>query len=573
MNYLDKLKSIGIPVELKHLGQSEPVKVVCPKCSHERKKKTEPCLSVWLSEGTWNCFHCEWTGSVKNRKDEYKLPSHSQEPLTQPVISYMQGRGITMDALTKYGVTVGREYMPQIQEEVNVVQFNYYRHGTLINTKFRDGQKNFKMVSGAEVILYGLDTVKSDDYVIITEGEIDALSFQSAGIDNAISVPTGANAGKQKLDYLDNDIDRLDQFKKVYLACDADAPGRSLQKELARRLGLERIYTVSYPEGCKDANDVLINQGADMLRSCFMNAKAWPVEGVTNPIDVMDRIVNLYNDGMPKGDRIGYPEFDDHLSFRAGESYLITGVPGHGKSSFLDQIMVRLAARHGWKFGVFSAEKQPVEIHVAEITEKATGKSFYAKDVAVKMDEDTLMQSVNWVNEHFRFVNMDENDLSIDGLLEKAGQLVKREGINAFIIDNYATMEHKIPKGMAEHSYIGHVMNKIKTFKERYQCAVFMVVHPRKMGREQDGKTTVANGMDLAGSMHFFNLTDNGITVYRDHAKKLVDVHIWKVRWRFIGKVGKSSFVYEPKTGVYSEVSSHAERPQQKVGKYGQLEI
>lgn len=557
MTYTSKLLEQGIQFK-EPSNPDEPVKALCPWCSHTRRKnKSEKCLRVWVNVGTYYCHHCGISGSVAENKTEYELPKSSSTPLSDKVLSFFQERGISKSSLECYGVTEGKEYMPQVQAERNVIQFNYLKDGLKVNIKYRDAQKNFKLHKGSELVIYGLDIIKNSDWCIITEGELDALAFYEAGhqLDKlmfACSVPNGASVGNQNLTYLDNCIDYFENKKQIYIAVDSDAPGLKLRDELCRRLGKDRIWLVDYPSDCKDANDVLMKHGAEILVSCYENAKPYPLEGISKAGDVRKEVHNMYNFGMPRGDMLGFQGFDKLLTFRKSEFHLITGVPGHGKSSFVDQIMVILAKR-GWKFGIFSAEKQPIKVHVSELIEKLLGKKFGRKFDDLK--EDELDPAIDFINKHFFFINLQDNDLSVEGLLNKGKELVRKEGISGLIIDNWAFVEHKVPRGLSEHQFTGQELSKIKIFKEAYDCAVFLVAHPQKLKKDNEGKVEVASGYSISGSSHFFNKIDNGLTIYRNFEKNTVEAHVWKVRWRFTGQVGMQEFKYDLDTTCYTELS------------------
>lgn len=553
-DYLSKLRDLGI--EVKNNG-SEPQKTKCPKCSHTRtKNKNEKCLRVWVETGTYYCHHCGDNGSVVKYESKYEMPVVRANPLSTKIQQFFKDRGISNSTIEYFGVTEGIEYMPQVQSEKPVIQFNYIRKGRRINIKFRDSQKNFKLNKGSELIMYGLDLIKPASWCVITEGEFDAMAVFEAGAQEnklmfACSVPNGASTGNQNLTYLDNSIDEFENKEKIYLALDNDAPGIKLRDELSRRLGKERIWLVDFPEGCKDANDVLLTHGSKVLVDCINQAKPFPLEGVSKASDSRKEIHNLYNHGMPQGDMIGYQEFDKLMSWRPSEFTLVTGVPGHGKSSFVDQVIVELAKKHGWKFGIFSAEKQPIKVHVAELIEKYSGKKF-GKGGVDSLQPEELDPAIDFVNNHFYFINLKDNDLTVEGILNKGKELVKKMGINCLIIDNWAFVEHKIERGMNEHQYTGLQLSKIKIFKEAYDCGVILVAHPQKLKKE-NGKVEVASGYSVSGSSHFFNKVDNGITVYRDFERELVEVHVWKVRWRFTGKTGMQEFKYNLETTCYNE--------------------
>jgi twinkle protein len=231
--------------------------------------------------------------------------------------------------------------MPQTKAEEDVICFNYFREEELINIKFRGRRKIFKLATNAELIFYHLDGIKDKSECVITEGEIDAMSFYEAGVHNVTSVPNGAAVGSnQQLIYLDNCIEYFAKMKKIVLATDDDMAGRNLRSELARRLGKERCYQVTYPIGSKDANEVLVKYGSQALKEVYENATVWPLEGIRtlNDSDIKKTVLDWYENGYPKGLRTHIPGFDELLQFWPGQLTLCTGVPQSGKSEFLNYI-------------------------------------------------------------------------------------------------------------------------------------------------------------------------------------------------------------------------------------------
>ena len=536
--------------------KQEVAKVACPSCSGERKKKKDPSMSVWTQEGTYHCHHCGVKGKVSQMKD-YKKPKMNSEPVQDRVVTWFgETRSIIPESLEYYGVTQSNEWMPQANAEQRVINFNYYDvDGELVNIKYRSADKNFKMFSGGKPILYGLNRVKDLDHIIIVEGEMDCLAIHSAGVLGATSVPSGANKGSNNLNYIENCWDTIQSKKKIVLALDNDEAGQGLKAELMRRLGSNpNVYIAEWPEGCKDANDVLINHGAAELKKCLRGAKQVPAEGIVSLDDVMDKLIQLKQGGIPRGDMLGYPEFDRIFSWKKDEMTILTGAPNSGKSAFLDQCMSLLAQNNNWKFGIISMEKPNVELHIAELMQRTLGKTFW--------DEMTLEEIHayrEYFNDRFKFLEVDKNELTVDHLISKAKEMVGRYGIDCFVVDNWSFVELKMPKyGDSRTNHIGDSLTKFKIFKEKYKCAVIIVAHTRKLSKDAQGNVDVAGMYDIAESAHFANKADNVIVVYRNFNTGLVDIYTKKVRWIYTGTQGVSHFEYDIPTGVYSEVNESA---------------
>ena len=171
MNHRQELLELGIPIT-RGSGQQ---KTKCPKCSHNRKKKSDDCLSVNIDEGLYNCHHCGWGGNVKfKKKVEFVLPPKTNINLNEKVVKWFRSRGITEPTLSHWKIGESLEYMPQVKAKRRCINFNYYRNSEIINVKYRDSEKNFKLVSGAELIFYGIDNIKDLKKCYIVEGEMDA---------------------------------------------------------------------------------------------------------------------------------------------------------------------------------------------------------------------------------------------------------------------------------------------------------------------------------------------------------------------------------------------------------------
>ena len=225
----------------------------CPLCSHTRKPKNQKlkCASYDWERGLGTCHNCNSTFQLHtyNRKGsnekEYVRPEMTKYLCVKDKTQqWFESRGITQKTLDDLKVGQGLEYMPQTGKQENTIQFNYVIGSQLINVKYRDGRKNFKLYKGAEKIFYNIDSIVGYDSCVITEGEMDVLALHEAGIPNAISVPNGATLSHNNLDYLDNCIDYFDDKTKIILALDTDEPGLALRAELVRRLGAETCYLV-----------------------------------------------------------------------------------------------------------------------------------------------------------------------------------------------------------------------------------------------------------------------------------------------------------------------------------------
>jgi len=201
----------------------------CPACSDHRKKgnQNKKSFSYNAQTGLGFCHNCEF--ACYRKTEDYKayvkpkLKTNAQ--FSERLVEWFQKRQITTTTLEKMRVTESVEWMPQTEREMNVICFNYYREGELVNVKFRDAAKNFKMVKDAEKIFYNLDGIKDKKQVYIVEGEMDCLTMVQCGYDNTVSVPNGATKSKNNLDYFDRCYKYFEEVEEVFICTDHDEPG------------------------------------------------------------------------------------------------------------------------------------------------------------------------------------------------------------------------------------------------------------------------------------------------------------------------------------------------------------
>lgn len=523
-------------------------KMVCPKCSADRKKKNQKVFSWNHSKEVGFCSHCNASFVVyKEFTKKYIKPLwKNNTKLSDNVVNWFDKRGIKQMTLRDFQLSEGMEFMPQVNKEVNTIQFNYFRDKELINVKYRDGQKNFKLHKDSELIFYNYDNVKGLNEIIICEGEIDCLSIYECGHHNVVSVPNGASG--QRMEYLDNCIELFGQDTKIILATDNDLPGVQMRNELASRLGIENCYIVNFGE-CKDANEYLIKYGTVVLHEAISNAKKYPVEGIFTSDDFIDEIYSLYENGLNPAFQIGFEAFDKLMSFDFSRLITVTGIPGHGKSEFVDQIVIRLNTLFGLRAAYFSPENYPLELHASKIIEKLIGKRFSKNEIS----KQNLEIALEYYRDNF-FSICPEDDFTVETILKKARYLVKSKGIKILIIDPYNTLEHKKNGNENETEYVSRFLDELRNFAKRNRIMIFLVAHPTKM-QKNNGVFDIPNMYSISGSSNFYNKTDFGLCVYRTNTDD-TEVYVQKVKFKHLGERGVSTFKWNKQNGRYSECNT-----------------
>ena len=591
-DFLDEVRAEGISLRSWAEGNH---KTLCPRCSATRKKKADPCLivTIFADRARWNCHNCGWTGGAGG-SDYASRPKREIKMFNRPVrvekperpdkmLAWFAGRGISAATVERMGINLQRKFLPVLKAEANCIAFPYEWDGVLRNVKYRDADKNFFQEKNPEPVLYNADVITAGEDLIFVEGEMDVLAFIEAGLSNVVSLPNGApdrpeQEGAKRYDPLATHATELEKVKRFLIATDMDGPGEMLAQELARRLGKERCWRVRFPSAndvqTKDGNECLQQHGAEVLRECIDQAEAWPVDGLYDADDFSEEVWAMWRGEGPQPLSVGLgPDMDKAFKVIPGQFIVVTGIPNHGKSRWLDQVAVSMAVNHRWRWSIFSPETGSPN-HIASLCEIKAARPFH-KGFIDRLNELELKETLEWVNDRFAFIDSGEDTPSIDWILERARAAVLRKGIRGLIIDPYNEIEAGRPDRMTEVEFISAMISKCKKFAKHYEVAVFMVAHPKKIDNPGGGKEPVPGLYDIAGAAHWRNKADAGLVVYRDYEERCSVVFSRKIRHQPIcGAPGVVKFWFngatrrfEPQDGSYSVLGSERDTPKTPRGR------
>ncbi|MCP4324524.1 MAG: toprim domain-containing protein [Alteromonadales bacterium] len=527
---------------------------ICPLCSHDRKPKNQKakCASYDWDRGLGTCHNCNTSFQLHTYQRKgasekvYVRPTEVvHKPPASKVVEWFKTRGISQQTLTDLRISEGPEYMPQTGKTENVIKFNYFMGDQLINVKYRDGRKNFKLYKGAEKVFYNINSIIGYEYCVIVEGEMDVLALHEAGITNAISVPNGATLNSNNLDYLDACIDYFEDKEKIILAVDTDEAGIALQTELVRRLGSEVCYLASF-EDCKDANEYLQKYGKEKLSERISGARPVPLENVTTFRDIEDEVTDFVKNGFKPGFQVGLENFDDIFSTYTGQFITVTGIPSSGKSDFVDQMVVGYNNNYGWKTAFASPENVPTYLHA----HKLMRKHWQGMPTQADIGGDKWNQVADHCNSNYFHIDMER--YTLDSVLRKGAELVKRKGIKCLVIDPFNKVRDVDCKTEDVNRYTMEYLSKIEIFAKKYDVLVFIVAHPTKMYKDKDGKIEEPTMYNIKGGGEWYDASYHGILVHRDYEAKTVKAKVLKVKFQNLGQNGEEAhFKWEPKSGCF----------------------
>ena len=507
----------------------------CPECGDNSKRKNPKDLQYYPDSKNAYCHKCETTlfQYKPYEKKDYKLPKRINDTkLSDDHLRYWEGRMISQGTLNKMSIFSHNEWMC----------FPFLRDGEWVNVKSRTKDKRFRLVPGAELIWYNFDQLSNKE-IIICEGEGEVLTWIENGFNNVISVPNGAG---NNLEYLDSSIGMFKEIQNIILATDNDEKGLELRDELARRIGIEKCSYISFKE-CKDGNEYFVKYGGIEFKELIKNAKPIPLKGIIRVDNIKQDIIDLYENGIKPGKTINHNEIDKFCTWELRRLAVVTGIPGSGKSEFVDYIVTKLNLLYGWKAAYFTPENYPLKFHYAKLHEKFSGKGFKKQ-----YDDGNFWGVYEHITNNFYYI-LNEEDMTVGSMLDNAKLLVIQYGVKVVVIDPYNKLEHQHPSNETETQYISRFLDDLTMFSKIYNVLVILVAHPKKMQRGE-----IPTLYDISGSANFYNKTDYGFTVHRDRGddgamNNDVEVHWQKIKFKHLGGQGVSLLRYNYVNGRFED--------------------
>lgn len=446
----------------------------------------------------------------KTRPSTSAITVVSQEAygcMTDRAASWLEGRGIDPELASRIGIVSVTQ-----RDGSEWIAFPYVKDGEVINRKYRSlDRKDFRMDPGRPQAWFNGDVITDKSLeahpLVVTEGEIDAVIAIQCGFVRAVSVPGGAPStvgcdGNAKYAFIADTLDDLRGTREVILAVDGDKPGMNLMHDISIRIGRGRCKYVTYPDGCKDLNDVYRDYGSAGVSDVLNNSRWCHVPGLfimseLPPVPFVKPYDTLIN-GL-----------SDHYRIRKCDFTVVTGVPGSGKSTFVNDIASRMAWNHGWRTCFASFEQHP------QIDHRRALRTWHSKKLEKYMASDEIAAADKWIDQFFSFVVQEEDaDADLEWLLDKLASAVIRFGADICVIDPWNEMDHALPNGQSQTDYIGYAIRQLKKFARKWNVHVIVVAHPAKLLRDKEGKMPIPSLYDINGSANWANKCDVGIIVH-----------------------------------------------------------
>lgn len=441
----------------------------------------------------------------------------ARRPLSPAAVQWArEARHISDSTLSKLGVRSG------------IVNFRKAGRSEALFFVFPDGkwkarsfpQKDHTAEPGIQMQFWGLREFLAErpKRVFIVEGEMDRCAMVEAGFSPAevLSVPNGAKERTPKAQDADEDTPPeqrglgyvvealqagLSSVKQFIFCGDMDAPGLTLRSDMVQVLGAARFHTVDWPEGCKDANDMLRTDGPAALRDlCENGALAWPVEG-------------LYRlSQLPEQARLtlwfpGFSAWEGKLNLAPGLMSVCTGHPNHGKTVMMQQMWFNIVREYDVPIAMASFEtgaKPHIRKHL---------RTFLTGRLEKNLSIEEKAKADRWIDDRYLFMVHPERAPTLDWYLDMMEVAVVRHGARIGLLDPWNRLEGSRPPGENETDYIARCLRTIANFASDMQCHMQIIAHPAKQDRNRRGQPPMLD--EISGSKNWENMVDQGFVVHR----------------------------------------------------------
>ena len=508
-----------IGIETRQKGEELEFKE-CPLCHGGRHD--EWTFSINTVTGAFCCLRatCGYKGHFVELCRDFDFPLENTESkmfkkIPQPgrhlepdntAIKYLEARGISKEVADRYEIFTHRNHPKWLvfpfYDENGALQTIKYRNMAFVKGKSKWKEK---FVAETKPILFGMKQCVDFSTLIITEGQIDALTVAECGFKNVVSVPNGANGSS----WIVHCYDWVNKFGEIIIFGDYEKGKITLVDMISSRFKVPiRIVRKQDYLGEKDANDILKMFGKDAVRKCIENAELPRMENVRDLSTV--RSVDLNELETIK---TGISEVDKVTGgMILGQVILLTGKRGEGKSTFLSQ-MVCSALDQNRSVFIYSGElpsfhfKRWLDLQLAGSHNIITKINEFGVP-SYSISEETVQRISDWYKGRAYIYDnsyIPSSTAEQETLIETIEKVIRQYNVQFVCIDNLMTamesVEDKDNLYLAQSNFVG----KLKELAIRFQVAIMLVAHPRKSKEEfvnddVSGASEITNKVDIVMS-------------------------------------------------------------------------
>lgn len=537
----------------KHIGKELSFSL-CPYCKGGRKpdKKT---FSINLETGKFRCLRgsCGVKGNmITLARDfpEFQLPeevkrhenindfnvnrfrhfanAHQIIESKDEAVEYLKSRGISEKVCRDYEITVDKDDRQRIvfpfkDESGALVAFKYRNTDP---ERIKNGSKEW-CEKDCMPILFGMNHCESYGRLVITEGQIDSLSLTEAGIQNAVSVPTGKNG----FTWVPHCWDFMKKFQEIVVFGDCENGEVTLSAELSKRFKNVKVVRVEDYQGCKDANEILQKFGAEALRKAVGNAMSAPIRHIKEMADVEA----LDIESLP-AISTGTGLLDEILSggFHFGDFAILTGKRGEGKSTMGSQFVVEaLAKNHNCL--IYSGEMKDVAV------KNWIDRQIVGRQVPYNSE---IEQAENWYRNRL-FIYDDDviDEEETETLLETIEDAIIQKNVQFILIDNLMTaMEDTAGTNEALYRQQSNFCGKLAKLARKFEVVILLICHPRKTSGDNLANDDVSGSADITNKANIV-LTYSRVFVNKEEPNPAIR-NLAVTKNRLTGKLGSVKMIY-----------------------------
>lgn len=394
----------------------------------------------------------------------------SDETSDTPVYSDAGLQDLEFIALSKRGLSLEtcRKFGYGVDGDGNQRATYHDRAGAPVAQKVRTADKRFWVDGAADsMTLFGQQLWKPGRALIVTEGELDALSVYQAFAKPwpVVSVPQGAQSAAR---FFRQELEWLEGFDRVVLMFDMDEPGQAAARECAQILSPGKACVAKLP--LKDASDMLQARKAGELVKAFWEAPVWAPEDLVSGDDLWDSALNYTE---PPSLPYPYPGLQALTrGLRLGELATIMAGTGVGKSTLMRELATHWALG-GHKIGYIAVEETKTRAAVGFLS-VAMSRPLHMEapdaETRAAMQEAAARLAPNVVAYNGKGV------ITVDALLAKVRYLARGAGCKVIFVDHLSKIV-TATGGDDERRMIDAAMDALSQVCVETGAAVVLVCH------------------------------------------------------------------------------------------------